>query len=273
MATGHEAIWICLLDASSILWLRLCWQPGTSLQLGAPKNTCRPFPKQQVEDTGRFPPPLPALFLQNPSKTLPEGIITVGPFLELSPVALAPVGVGVPELQPLPQPLWQNALNPRRAPTLNLLETMEQPGTTARPVQSKATTFHRSFCRVRVPDLAFPLCSDYQGLADLAGMCWRPDLVLSRSRHGQALAGRGMSAFLRIILRSSGPPVIRSRWPASGNFKICRDVRDVHIHRHTHAQEWERNGYGEIHLKGPAAGIISFFLSFIVVHHRERKST
>lgn len=118
---------------------------------------------------------------------------------------------------------------------------MGQPGTATQLVQSNATSFHGSFCRVRIPDLAFPLRSDYQGLADPAGMCCWPDPVLSRSHRDRALAGRGMSAFLRIILRSSGPPVIRSRWLASGNFKICRDVRDVHIYRHTHTRA-HKNG-------------------------------
>lgn len=52
MATGHEAMWICLSDARSTPWSCLCWQSGANLQFGAPKNTHRPFPKQQVEDTG-----------------------------------------------------------------------------------------------------------------------------------------------------------------------------------------------------------------------------
>lgn len=145
MATEHEAMWICLFDACSTPWSCLCWQSGANLQFGAPKNTHRPFPKQQAEDTGGFPSSWPALFPPNPSKTLPEGIITVGPFLELSPVALAPVGAGPPE--PPPQPCWQNPLNPPRAPTLNLLKMMEQPGTALRPVQSKATSFHGTFAR------------------------------------------------------------------------------------------------------------------------------
>lgn len=82
---------------------------------------------------------------------------------------------------------------------------------------------------------------------------------------------------LRVILKSSGPPIIRSRWPASGNFQICPDVSGAHTHtrrhRHTHTQEGGRNGYGAIHLKGSAAGIFPPFLYFIVVHHTEGKST
>lgn len=89
----------------------LVQQTGTSLQLETTENTCRSFPKHQVKDTGGFPPPLPALFPPNPPKTLPEGIITVSPFLELSAVALALVGAGPPEPQPLSQSLWQNPLS------------------------------------------------------------------------------------------------------------------------------------------------------------------
>lgn len=72
MATGHRAIWVCPLDASSTPWLCLCWQPGASLQLGAPKNTFRPFPEQQVEDTGGALTPLatfiPPKSFRNPTR-------------------------------------------------------------------------------------------------------------------------------------------------------------------------------------------------------------
>lgn len=171
MSTGHEAVWICLFGASLIPWSCLSWQSGTSLQFQAPKNTFRPFPKQQVEDTGGFPRPLPALFPPNPSKTLPEGIITMCSFLELSPVALAPVGAGPPELQP--QPSWKTPLTPPRAPTPNLPERMEQPGTAvgrcrAKPPPPGAVLAR---CGSLISPFPFSPCSDYQGLADPAGMC------------------------------------------------------------------------------------------------------
>lgn len=106
-----------------------------------------------------------------------------------------------------------------------------------------------------------------------------PAPALSRSGRGHAPAGRGMSAFLRIILRSSGPPVIRSRWPASGNFKICRDVRDVHIHGHTGTRTGKKWIWGNLFKDPSRHDLLSFFLSlflpfsFFTVHQRERKST
>lgn len=63
------------------------------------------FPKAASGGYRGLPTSLANFIPPNPPKTLPNGTITVGPFLELSPVALAPVGVGTPELQPLLQPL------------------------------------------------------------------------------------------------------------------------------------------------------------------------
>lgn len=74
---------------------------------------------------------------------------------------------------------------------------------------------------------------------------------------------------LRVILKSSGPPIIRSRWPASGNFQICPDVSGAHTHtrRHRHTHTHTRRGKKWIR-RNPFKGLRSWDFSSLPLFHR-----